>query len=396
MFRTLTAFTMEADVKEDAVQEILEQLDLENQLLENAVGFFTCYLDHIKSGVIEAINEALPFEVIGCTVPMSGVSVSGEQAQLSLMVFTSDDTEFSVTLSEQFIDQSGEKFDSLIEDMWHKVCQNRKSEAEMLLVCQPFVLGFNWQGVTTSLAAYAGNIPIFGTLAIDIELELREPLVVFNGQSYADRMAILAIGGSDLKPTFVVESFNMENNIAQDAIITAVDGIRLLSINDMPAVEYLTKIGMASDGKINNAGNIAVPIAVDVHDGTKPRVGTFYSLDDEGAVICGQELPVGASLTIGIVTNDAVLSSAKDALQQIALSAHEREEPHAIIVFSCFSRAIVINDMSDEYHMTRELLDPTGVPFMFSYSGGEICPLYNRNGEYVNISHVFSLVGVIF
>ena len=100
MIKALTAFTYEADDAKEAVEEILKQLDLEHNLLKYSVGFITCYLDFIKGGIVEALCADLPFEVIGCTTPMNGGPKAGDQILLTLMVLTSDSTEFATGISQ--------------------------------------------------------------------------------------------------------------------------------------------------------------------------------------------------------------------------------------------------------------------------------------------------------
>ena len=389
MIQALTAYTLEADYAEDAVNEILEQLDLEHNLLKNSVGLITCYLDFIKGGVIEAICERLPFDVIGCTVPMSGIPKAGEQAQLSLMVLTSDSVEFSTGLSDPFSDQSGEAFDDLFSDLYHRASLGMSCKTELIIACQPFVLGFNWQAVSESLGRASGNIPVFGTLALDLELEVREPLVIYNGGYYAERMAVINVGG-EIQSHFFAEAFTLGNAVAQDAIITEVDGVRLISINNMPAVQYIQRLGMVSNGRLQG-GNMAIPIAVDRGDGTQPRVGTFYDITPDGAIICGEVLPVGASLAIGTVSHEDVLETAETVIDQMLA----QNEKNLFLLFSCFSRAIVLHHPSAEMDLIQKKLDAAGVPYLFAYSGGEICPLYDRDGNFVNTSHIYSVVGAI-
>ena len=66
MIKMLTAFTEEADDVEFAVSEILEQLNLDG-LLAGSVGIIHCHADFIDGGVVAALGERLPFDVVGCS-----------------------------------------------------------------------------------------------------------------------------------------------------------------------------------------------------------------------------------------------------------------------------------------------------------------------------------------
>ena len=65
MIKTLIAYTTEVDDEDDAVAEILEQLDMGSNLLKHAVGIMTCHLDFMEGGIVKALCKALPFEVAG-------------------------------------------------------------------------------------------------------------------------------------------------------------------------------------------------------------------------------------------------------------------------------------------------------------------------------------------
>ena len=389
MIRALTAYTLEADYPADAVEEILEQLDLEHNLLKNSVGIITCYLDFIKGGVAEALCKRLPFDVIGCTVPMNAAPGSGEASQLSLMVLTSDSVEFATGTSEPLATQSGEAFDTLFDDFYKDISSGMSCRPEAFIVCQPLVIGFNWQAVSESLGRAGGNVPVFGTLALDLEINVREPLVIHNGQIYPDRMAVIAVGG-DVRPRFFSEAFTLENAVAQDAVITEVDDVRILSINNLPAAQYMERLGLVQDGQLYG-GNMAIPITVDIGDGTPPRVGTFYNIAPDGAVVCGTAYPVGGILAIGLIAHEDVIETAGRIIDKML--AHE--EKNLFLFFSCFSRSIVLRSPTAEMDLVQKKLEAAGVPYLFAYSGGETCPLYDRGGNVVNTSHVYSVVGGI-
>ena len=99
MIRKLTAQTTDDDDVDFAVAEILQQLDLENRLLKNSVGILTCYADFLEGGVIPALCERLPFDVVGVTTLGTGTEKTAELLALTLCVLTSDDVSFSAVLS---------------------------------------------------------------------------------------------------------------------------------------------------------------------------------------------------------------------------------------------------------------------------------------------------------
>ena len=63
--QAFTASTFEIDDVQAAVAEILEQL--QSRLCQNSVGIISCYAEFIDSGVVEALCNQLPFDVVGIT-----------------------------------------------------------------------------------------------------------------------------------------------------------------------------------------------------------------------------------------------------------------------------------------------------------------------------------------
>ena len=105
----LNAWTLEIDEPEIAVSEIIQQLDLENNLQKNAAGFLTCSYDYIESGIVKAISEALPFEVVGCTTLTNANNAEAGTMLLCLTVFTADDCRFATAVSGSMLgDVEGE------------------------------------------------------------------------------------------------------------------------------------------------------------------------------------------------------------------------------------------------------------------------------------------------
>jgi len=97
--RMLNAWTLELDDPAVAVAEILEQLDLENRLLAHSAGFITCSSDYVETGMVKAICDALPFEVVGCTPLTNAVNQEGGTLLLCLSVLTADDCRFVTALT---------------------------------------------------------------------------------------------------------------------------------------------------------------------------------------------------------------------------------------------------------------------------------------------------------
>ena len=99
MIKMITAFTGEIDDPGVALAQIERHL-AGKSLLRNSVGIIHCYEDSLESGAVRTICDALPFDVIGCTVVGAAVAGAGSPYLLTLSVLTSDDIAFAAGASE--------------------------------------------------------------------------------------------------------------------------------------------------------------------------------------------------------------------------------------------------------------------------------------------------------
>ena len=70
MITMYTARTSEIDEIDEAIDEIKSQIDL-SALKKHSGGLIFCHIDFVESGVVAALCEALPFNVIGMTSMVS-------------------------------------------------------------------------------------------------------------------------------------------------------------------------------------------------------------------------------------------------------------------------------------------------------------------------------------
>lgn len=382
MIHTMTGYVLEADEPETAVNELLMQIDLAS-LRTHSIGLLSCYLDFADSGIAAAISRAMPFPVIGCTTPGSVVPGYADMLMLSLIVLTSDDVAFQAALSAPLCIRPEESLTALYRDAAAK----STFDPVMLLAYQPMMPSLSGDFVADCLGAASGNLPVFGTISLDVQVDVNRPLVFFNGESYTDRLALLVISGNT-RPRFFVRSFPVERTLRQRATITQTAGNRMITINDMPAATYMEKAGLIQDGRFSG-GYMAIPVAIDYHDGTPPKACSFFGTDPDGAIICGSEVPAGVTLAFGSL-NHADVMQTTSALLEDAM----RGGGNVMILFSCFSRNMVLNSPMAEMELVLQKT-AASMPFIFVYSGGELCPLYNQSGHPANRYHNYSIIACV-
>jgi hypothetical protein len=380
MIKMLTAFTEEIDEIEAAVEEILEQLDIEKRLLTNSVGIVHCCGDFPENGVIKALYDSLPFEIAGMTsTSVGGPSIMGELA-LTLTVLTSDDITFRIGASSPITD----KLDGPIDDLYARLIANQKEKPALLMPFVPFMLNIGGDEFMAKLDALSGGLPAFGSLAISNERDFSRIYTMYNDEYWTNSLVLLTLTG-EVNPEFMSVSMLDENVLQQKAVVTASDRNILQSINNMPAVKYLETIGLASDGKIK--GNESMPFVIDVDDGSR-LIRACVGSTEEGYAICCGGIPVGARFGIATMGPDDVISSTESLVQDLV----KKSEGKSIMIYSCVARQWTLGTKAAaEQEKAAEVIGDS-CPYHFTYSGGEIFPVRLNDGSMTNLLQNESLI----
>lgn len=384
MIKMLTAYTFEVDDSGIAVREILEQLDLEHNALANTAGLMFCSLDFINSGTAEAIGKALPFDVMGCTT--MGIvlpNVSGEML-LAVAALTSDEVTFSAGISEPLLEDEERRINALYQSLAAPL----PGPPGLILTFQPLLGNLGGDMIVKFLDRFSGGAPIFGTNALDVAAGIRTPMTIYNGTAYSNRLALLLISGG-VAPKFAVDSIGEQKTHSQKALITAAEGSRIISINNIPAAVYMERLGLVSNGMVNML--YAFPLFIDNHNGEKSSNCIIVSIDDDGSLTCGSSVSAGSTLNIGCPSAEAVLTTTAN----ITGPAKKEPDRDLLFIFSCFSRSIALVESSEEMNFVQRELAGLPLPYLFLYSGGEVCPVKNETGRQFNRHYNYAIVSCL-
>jgi hypothetical protein len=381
MIKSLVAHTSEVDSKEDAISEILEQLDIENKLLKNSVGILSCYAEFIDSDIVKELSNKLPFDIVGTTTIGNSTNGDMSHTMLSLLVLTSDDVQFATGVSEPINDDPAR----FLSELYDKTKSELAGDPKLMITFAPLIFNIGGDVITDILNDASGGVPIFGTVCIDHHSDYRDAQVFRNGEGYKNSTVILLLSG-DVDPEFKLVSISDKKILKQKAVITESEGNILKKVNDIPALQYLEKLGLAKEGNIE--GINSVPYIIDLNDGSKPIARAIYGATPEGYTICGGAMPVGATLSVGSIDyDDVVETSAKTLNDILKLSQND-----FALMFSCLSRIMALGLREfDEMKIVEDTIGDK-IPFQFVYSGGEICPVFDKNGKIKNSFHNDTLV----
>ncbi|ULQ59834.1 hypothetical protein K7I13_00275 [Brucepastera parasyntrophica] len=202
MIKTLTACTNEIDDVDLAVSEILDQLDLKNNQCKNSVGILTCYSEFIDTGVVKALCEKLPFDVAGTTtIGNAGSSVFG-QMMLCVSVLTSDDVSFSTVVSDSIVNEQMEP----LSRAYAEAASAADKKPAMLITFAPLVRHVAGDHIVSVLNSISGNVPNFGTVALDHNIDYHDAQTIYNGEAFKDRLVLILVFG-DINPRFLLLPF---------------------------------------------------------------------------------------------------------------------------------------------------------------------------------------------
>jgi hypothetical protein len=247
--------------------------------------------------------------------------------------------------------------------------------------------------VVEALDRASRGVPVFGTVALDMTTRSNLPMTIHNGAAYLDRLPLLLCAG-DIGLRFFVEWFPAEKVLSEDALITGVDGNRILGINGMPAADYLRKLGLFAGTDYDVL--YVMPFVLTSPDGTRKTLACIGVTADE-ALVCGDTVPPDGILNLGDANNDDVLESAERITRAVREAAPaDPAEDAAILIISCISRSIALVNPMSEMDLVWSRMRAVHAPYFFIYSGGELCPWYNPSGNtMVNRFYQYAIIACV-
>jgi hypothetical protein len=350
------------------------------------VGIVTCYAEFIESGILAACRKALPFPLAGITTLASAGEGALGAMLFTLTVLTSDDVEFEVGVSGP-VSSSAE---APLREAYESSAAKRPEKPVFMVSFAPLLMNLSGDFFVKAFDDITGGVPNFGTLAVDHTNDYHLARTLKDGEAFADRYVFVLVYGN-AAPSFFVASISEERAFSEKGVVTASEGNLLKSVNNIPVSDYLVNLGLPKDEKGSIIGVNSFPFILDFNDGTPPIVRAIFAMTPDGSAVCGGEVPVGSTLTVGRIDAAEVLATAEKVLRETAGKNGGGKEARTQLVFSCVGRYFAQGyDPEKEMETARDVLK--GQTWNFAYSGGEICPVRGKDGKLVNRSHNDSLV----
>ncbi|MDR1083141.1 MAG: FIST C-terminal domain-containing protein [Coriobacteriales bacterium] len=380
MIKTFSAFTSEIDDVEAAVAEILRQLPEKDQLLANTIGLVSCIPEFIETGVVEALQEAVPFALVGQSTIAAASPGSSSLEILNVMLITSDELSFAYGQTAPITSTDT----ALLADAYHAVLDDYEEKPTLILIYAPLLLNVGGDFMVKTFDELSDHTPLFGSLAVDNTIDYHKASVIYQGKAAADQLAFVAIFG-DIKPRFYQATISHESIFEEKGVVTSSEGNQLKMVDDKPAVEFLKNKGLVAVANGVIEGVNSFPYIVDFNDGTPPVIRVIFATTPEGYAVCLGDIPEGSTLSVGHFDEDEILATTKKGLATFKAD----ENQHGGIFFSCVGRYFtMVLDPAGEANEMHELIDPLDFPYILNYSGGEICPMTNITDE-TNLTNRF-------
>jgi len=126
--------------------------------------------------------------------------------------------------------------------------------------------------------------------------------------------------------------------------VTASDGMRVISLDGFPAIEAFEEHAEGSRQTLDRKDPLPFFLhnIIGVDSGPEHRLRVPLAVDDEGAVICAAEVPVGSVVRIMRTSTESAVSAAKQAANA-ALAALDGP-PAAALFFDCVATRLRMGD----------------------------------------------------
>jgi hypothetical protein len=383
MIKMQTAYTTEIDEIDDAVAEIVGQLDL-TKLEKNSVGIIVACYDFIESEVVHALCEHLPFSIIGMSTMGNASKYGLGMYGLCLTVLTSSEVEFATALTQPLnLDNYKQEIDSAYKNTLASI----PGAPAFIISFFPYMHDVSVADLVKTFSASCNDIPIWGSVSSGLDTSYDHCRTIWNGKVEQHSLAMLLCYGP-IEPEFFVTAIP-DRNIREDrAIITGSDGCTLKSINGVPAQEYMNSLNIS----VYKGEYATIPLLVYYNNDSNPVALGIYTSNDDGSVLCAGEMPEGAAIGMGIIDSEGIIETARESINTIFKSSKK----NGLLMLPCVTRYVMLapNQNSEMEYVSEALGEK--IPYMLAYSGGEICPMRGEDGKWHNHLHNFSFNVCIF
>ena len=389
MVRFYTALTKEIDDPQAAAEEILEQLKPEETMLKNTIGIIYFYHEFAKMDIWQPFVSAMPFELAGCVSSYTGTNGQHGDAAVSVTMITSDDAWFVVRTIDGLEEKQRRQIYSEVNNLCDEMCTE-----EMPKLIMPFLSPlphFSIDNLFHSIRMYNDSLLFFGMQTFNTSESENTNFVFGNGKMSVSKCVFVGFYGN-IDPRFHIgSSIQSEKILGEEAVITESDGPLLKSVNGIPALNFFRKKGLLSSDN-TGAGIMAISAHIIYSNGDKAGCAFLGIANNTEYVYAARSLEIGAKITFTYIEGDKILATTENVMREI-----KDMRRNDILIFTSVARALSLEtnffaELKKISSCAEVYEKETGTPLRYNavYTGGEICPVFNDSGKYINMPHNYT------
>ena len=331
--------------------------------------------ESVLAAARKAAGDAVP--IIGCTT--AGEIGTNGAVDASVAVLALGGPGFQVATGVGTVDEDGDLRSAAERAASCADGLTDAGEHRVLLLLSDGLAGDQQEVVRGAYAAVGAAVPLVGGCAGD-GLRMRQ-----TRQLHADRVmtgaVVAAAIASDAPLGIGVE--HGWRRVGEPMVVTAVDGNRVLRLDDAPALDvYIERLGAPAEAASSEEAftryAMTHPLGISRRSGEEVRFIAGADFDDR-ALVCIAQVPAGGLCWIMEGDDQSVLG-ATDAACAEALAALDGRPALGVLAFDCIARRGVLGDEGIAQEIERIGEQVNGAPIAGFYTYGEIARVRGVSG----------------
>ncbi|MDR1741330.1 MAG: FIST C-terminal domain-containing protein [Synergistaceae bacterium] len=392
--RSIVAVSEALDDADDAVEELMQQVEAAGPLCKNGLGLLFCDVELDHEEFMTKLKDRLPFDIAGFTgVAQLDGGAGARIMAVTLAVLHGDDVGFGTSVTDVLTEDNlrGE----LEASYARALAKAPKEEPKLVMLFTTAKGDMPVDDYLDTISAACGDVPVFGGVPSSSMAD-REAVIYADGHAYTDRAVVSVITGN-VRPVCSVR--NVLTDLSPTAgIVTGSRGCVIRSVGDKSFVDFLRSIGMDVDGFMAQkdlSSYVSTPLKVNLSKGSYsdgiPTARTIKDLYTDGSGSLFGAVPEKSKVTLVTLKRQDIRESSGAAIRDVtAKMAKEEEDGYKysiLLCISCAGRFMVMADDSDLEGKTLLENMPEGVNMAGVYAFGEICPTMVTDGRALNRFH---------
>ena len=322
----ITSITDSQKAGEDLGKQILKAFD--NKPPDVVVVFSSSKHDY--SNLLKALKKSTHTKLlVGCSSAGEFISNTHAEGAVSALAISSSDMKFSIGIGKNLKNHVGEAADAIYHSFKGDSLTYQYKSA---LILADALAGFTDELIDILNQLTAGTYQFFGGGAGD-DAKFYETHVFFDTLAYTNAVVSLEILSN--KP-FGIGVRHGWKNASEPMRVTESDGMRLVSLNAIPAVEVFKQHAKTTNQIFETSDPIPFflhnTIGIKTVNGYKLRVP--LTINKDGSINCASDIPKGAMVSIMSTTSESAAHAANDALEDALLQLHG-QKPGVALFFDC-------------------------------------------------------------